>query len=83
MEVVELVGEIRAHEMGILGMTKEPITSKSIAFKAKVKKTPKSKMIKYEPSSSEQEDSHESSSDDEGDDRELALMMRKFTRLSD
>jgi hypothetical protein len=83
MEVVELVGEIRFHEMGILGMTEEPITSKSIAFKVKVKKTPKSKMIKHERSSSEQEDSHESSSDDEGDDRELALMMRKFTRLSD
>jgi hypothetical protein len=83
MEVVELVGEIRAHEMGILGMTEESTTSKSIAFKAKVKKTPKSKMIKHEPSSSEKEDSHESSSDDESDDRELALMMRKFTRLSD
>jgi hypothetical protein len=83
MEVVELVGEIRAHEMGILGMTEESTTSKFIAFKAKVKKTPKSKMTKHEPSSSEQEDSHESSSNDEGDDRELALMMRKFTHLSD
>jgi hypothetical protein len=80
MEVVELVGEIRAHE---IGMTEEPTTNKSIAFKAKVKMAPKSKMIKHEPSSSEQEDSHECSSDDEDDDRELALMMRKFTRLSD
>jgi hypothetical protein len=53
IEVVELVGEIRAHEMGILSMTEEPTTSKSISFKAKVKKTPKSKMIKHEPSSSE------------------------------
>jgi hypothetical protein len=69
--------------MGILVMTEEPTISKSLAFKAEVKKTPKSKMIKHEPSSSEQEDSHESSSDDECDDRELALMMRKFTRLSD
>ena len=33
MEVGELVGEIRAHEMGILGMTEEPTTSKSIALK--------------------------------------------------
>jgi hypothetical protein len=40
-------------------------------------------MIKHEPSSSEQEDSHEISSDDECDDRERALTMRKFTRLSD
>jgi len=33
MEVGELVGEIRAHEMRILGMTEEPTTSKSIALK--------------------------------------------------
>ena len=40
-------------------------------------------MIKQESSSSnEEEDHHESSSDDEND-GELALMMRKFTRLSD
>ena len=39
-------------------------------------------MIKQESSSSnEEEDHHESSSDDE--DGELALMMRKFTRLRD
>jgi hypothetical protein len=52
MEVVELVGEIRAHEMSILGISEKPTTSKSIAFKANVKKTPKSKMIKHETSSS-------------------------------
>jgi hypothetical protein len=50
IEVVELVGETRAHEMGIVGMTEEPTTSKSIAFKANVKKTTKSKMIKHKPS---------------------------------
>jgi hypothetical protein len=68
MEVVELVGEIRAHEMSVLGISEKPTTSNSIAFKANVKKTPKLKMIKYETSSSEQEDSHESSSSDEDDD---------------
>jgi hypothetical protein len=83
MEVVELVGEIRAHEMSILGISEKPTTSKSIAFKANVKKTPKSKMIKNETSSSEQEDSHESSSSDEDDDQGLELLMRKFSRLSD
>jgi hypothetical protein len=83
MEVVELVGEIRAHEMSILGISEKPTTSKSIAFKANVKKTPKSKMIKHETSSSEQEDSHESSSSDEDDDQGLELLMRKFSRLSD
>jgi hypothetical protein len=83
MEVIELVGLIMAHEMSVLGISEEPTTSKSIAFKANVKKTPKSKMIKHETSSSEQEDSHESSSSDEDDDQELELLMRKFSRLSD
>ena len=49
----------------------------------KANKPRKLKMIKQESSSSnEEEDHHESSSDDE-EDGELALMMRKFTRLSD
>ena len=83
LKVGELVGEIRAHEIGILGMSEEPTSSKSIALKTKVNKHRKLKMIKQESSSSnEEEDHHESSSDDE-DDGELALMMRKFTRLSD
>jgi len=50
MEVVELVGEIRAHEMSILGMEEEATSSKSIAFKAKVKNTHKLKMIKQDSS---------------------------------
>ena len=45
-EVGELVGEIRAHEMGILGMSEEPTSSKSIALKTKVDKHRKLKMIK-------------------------------------
>jgi hypothetical protein len=49
-EVVELIGEIRAHEMNVFGISEEPTTSKSIAFKANVKKTPKSKLIKHETS---------------------------------
>jgi hypothetical protein len=53
MEVVELVGEIRAHKMSVLGISEKPTTSNSIAFKANVKKTPKIKMIKHETSSSE------------------------------
>ena len=84
MEVGELVGEIRAHEMGILGMSEEPTSSKSIALKTKVNKHRKLKMIKQESSPSDEEDHHqESTSDDEDDDGELALIMRKFTRLSD
>ena len=46
MEVGELVGKIRAHEMGILGMSEEPTTSKSIALKTKANKHRKLKMIK-------------------------------------
>jgi hypothetical protein len=83
MKVVELVGKIRTNEMSVLGILEERTTSKSIAFKANVKKTPKSKMIKHETSSNEQEDSHESLSSDEDDDQELELLMRKFSMLSD
>jgi hypothetical protein len=82
IEVIKLVGEIRDHEMSVLGISEKPTTSNSIVFKANVKKTPKLKMIKHETSSSEQEDSHESSSSDENDDQELELLMRKFSRLS-
>jgi hypothetical protein len=80
MEVVELVGEIRAHEMSVLGISEEATPSKYIALKAKTKKNSTLKMIKYESSSSEQDDD---SSNDEDDDQELALLMRKFLRLSD
>ena len=79
MEVGELVSEIRAHEMAILGMSEEPTTSKTIALKIKANKHRKLRMVKQESSSSnEEEDHHEISSNDE--DGELALMMRKFTR---
>jgi hypothetical protein len=80
MEVVELVGEIRAHEMSVLGISEEATPSKSIALKDKTKKNSKLKMIKHESSSSKQDDD---SSNDEDDDQELALLMRKFSRLSD
>jgi hypothetical protein len=82
MKVVELVGEIRAHEMSVLGISEKPTTDNFIAFKDNAKKTPKLKMIKHETSSSEQEDSHENSSSDEDDDQELKLLMKKFSRLS-
>jgi hypothetical protein len=80
MEVVELIGEIRAHEMSALGISEEATSSKSIALKAKTKNNSKLKMIKHESSSSEQDDD---SSNDKDDDQELALLTRKFSRLSD
>jgi hypothetical protein len=66
MEVVELIGEIRAHEMSVLGISEEATLSKSIVLKAKTKKNSKLRMIKYESSSSEQDDD---SSNDEDDDQ--------------
>jgi hypothetical protein len=66
MEVVELIGEIRAHEMSVLGISEEATLSKSIALKAKTKNNSKLRMIKYESSSSEQDDD---SSNDEDDDQ--------------
>ncbi|PVH32708.1 hypothetical protein PAHAL_9G465900 [Panicum hallii] len=83
MEVGELVGEIRAHEMSILGMSEEPTSSKSIALKTKTNKSRKLKMVKQDSSSSNEEDDHHESSSDVEDDGELALMMRKFTRLNE
>jgi hypothetical protein len=77
--VVELIGEIRTHEMSVLGISEEATPSKFIALKAKTKNS-KLKMIKNESSSSEQDDD---SSNDEDDDQELTLLMRKFSRLSD
>jgi hypothetical protein len=43
MEVVELVGEIRAYEMSVLDISEKTTTSKSIALKAKTKKNSKLK----------------------------------------
>ncbi|PVH64316.1 hypothetical protein PAHAL_2G236000 [Panicum hallii] len=83
MEVGELVGEIRAHEMSILGMSEEPTSSKSIALKIQTSKSRKLKMVKQDSSSSNEEDDHHESSSDVEDDGELALMMRKFTRLNE
>ena len=62
-------------------MSEEPTSSKSISLKTKANKSRKLKTIKQESSSSNEDDHHESSSDVE-DDGELALMMRKFTRLN-
>jgi hypothetical protein len=47
MEVVELVGEIRAHKMSVLGISEEVTPSKFLTLKAKTKKNLKLKMIKH------------------------------------
>jgi hypothetical protein len=48
MEVIELVGEIRDHEMSVLAISEEVTPTKSITLKAKTKKSSKLKMIKHE-----------------------------------
>jgi hypothetical protein len=53
MKMVELVGEISAHEISVIGISKEATPSKYITLKAKTKKNSKLKMIKHESSSSE------------------------------
>jgi hypothetical protein len=65
MEVVELVGEIRAHEMSVLGISEEATLNTSIALKAKTKKNSKLKMIMYESSLSEQDDDSSNNEDDD------------------
>jgi hypothetical protein len=49
MEVVELVGEIRAYKMSVLDISEEANSSKFIALKAKLKNL-KLKMINHESS---------------------------------
>ncbi|WVZ98807.1 hypothetical protein U9M48_044188 [Paspalum notatum var. saurae] len=84
LEVSEVVSQIRAHEMGVLGITEESSPSKTVALKAKTKKphTPK-KVMPPPPSSSSEEEQEEQDDDSSGneDDAELALMMKKFNRL--
>ena len=74
MEVTELVGEIGAHEMSILGMVEGESSSKNIAFKAK---TQRSHKLTHKEEDDEEEDN--SSCEDDGD---LALLTKKFTWLS-
>ena len=85
MEVSELIGEIRAHEMSVLRMFEETSSSssqgKNIAFKAKAKKSaPKTIKPPIVESSSEDEDDNEAPSEE--DEEELALLMKKFNRLN-
>ena len=76
LEVGEVVGRIRSHEMFLLGEVDPPQTKKDLALKAKSdhKSKKKNKCKAPSPSSSDEEAS-ENSSDEDGD-VELALLMR-------
>jgi len=76
MEVSELVGEVGAHEMSILGMVEGESSSKNIAFKAKNQRSHK---LKHEEEEDEEEEEESSSCES---DEELAQLMKKFARLS-
>ena len=85
MEVSELIGEIHAHEMSVLGMLEETSSSsslgKNIAFNAKAKKSaPRTIKLPIIESSSEDEDDDKAPSEE--DEEELALLMKRFNRLN-
>ena len=87
MEVCELIGEIWAHEMSVLGILDETSsrtsTGKNIAFKAKTKRSaPKAIKPQIIESSSESEDEVDDQVSSENEEEELALLMKKFNRLN-
>ena len=68
--------------MSILGMVEGESSSKKIAFKAKTQSKAKHKQIQIESSSCDEEEEDDDDEAFEEDERELALLMRKFTCLN-
>ncbi|XP_014661305.1 uncharacterized protein LOC106804531 [Setaria italica] len=82
LEVFKVVGKIRSHEMFLMGEIEPSTSKKDLALKAKEEpKTKKKSKPKPPPSSSESEASSDGSGDDEDEDAQLALMMRKTTKM--
>jgi len=81
LQVSGVVGKIRSHEMFLLGEIDPPQAKKDLALKAKSehKSNKKNKGKAPLPSSSDDEASEESS--DADGDIELALLMRKTTKM--
>ena len=81
LEVSDVVGKIRSHEMFLLGEVDPPQDKRDLALKAKSdhKSKKKNKCKVPSPSSSEDE-ANEDSSDEDGD-VELALLMRKTSMM--
>ena len=81
LEVSDVVGKIRSHEMFLLGEVDPPQDKRDLALKAKSdhKSKKKNKCKAPSPSSSEDE-ANEDSSDEDGD-VELALLMRKTSKM--
>ena len=77
----EVVEKIRSHEMFLLGEIDPPQDKKDLALKAKSEHKSKKKNKSKTPSlSSSDDEASEESSDVDGD-IELALLMRKTTKM--
>ena len=81
LEVSEVVGKIRSHEMFLLGEIDPPQATKDLALKAKSEHKSKNKNKGKAPSPSSSDDEASEESSDVDGDIELALLMRKTSKI--
>ena len=81
LQVSEVVGKIRSHEMFLLGEIDPPQAKKDLALKAKSEHKSKKKNKSKAPSPSSSDDEASEESSDVDGDIELALLMRKTTKM--
>src|SRR6185312_8213837 len=81
LQVSEVVGKIRSHEMFLLGEIDPSQAKKDLALKAKSEHKSKKKNKGKAPSPSSSDDEASEESSDVDGDIELALLMRKTTKM--
>ncbi|XP_039797549.1 uncharacterized protein LOC120662475 [Panicum virgatum] len=81
LQVSEVVGKIRSHEMFLLGKIDPPQAKGDLALKAKGEHKSNKKSKGKAPMSSSSEASDDSSDEDDDEDTKLALLMRKTIKL--
>ena len=81
LEVGEVIGKIRSHEMFLMGEVDPPNAKKDLALKAKSDHKSKKKNKCKAPSQSSSDDEASKNSSDEDGDVELALLMRKTSKM--
>ncbi|XP_039787282.1 uncharacterized protein LOC120653649 [Panicum virgatum] len=81
LQVNEVVGKIRSHEIFLLGEIDPPQAKGDLALKAKGENKSKKKSKGKTPMSSSSEASDDSSDEEGDEDTKLALLMRKTTKL--
>jgi len=81
LQVSEVVGKIRSQEMFLLGEIDPPQATKDLALKAKSEHKSKKKNKSKAPSPSSSDDEASEDSSNEDGDVELALLMRKTTKM--